>query len=58
MQSPIDLTHKKVQTTSSLGRLDRDYKPANSTLINRGHDMMVCKQSIFNNIKQLRAKKS
>ncbi|PWA40722.1 bifunctional monodehydroascorbate reductase and carbonic anhydrase nectarin-3 [Artemisia annua] len=27
--------------TSSLGRLDRDYKPANSTLLNRGHDMML-----------------
>ncbi|KAJ0817500.1 putative carbonic anhydrase [Helianthus annuus] len=41
LQSPIDLTHKRVQTTSNLGRLDRDYKPANSTLINRGHDMML-----------------
>ncbi|GKA21504.1 alpha carbonic anhydrase 7-like protein [Tanacetum coccineum] len=41
LQSPIDLTHKRVQTTSHLGRLDRDYKPANSTLVNRGHDMMM-----------------
>ncbi|PWA77344.1 alpha carbonic anhydrase 7 [Artemisia annua] len=41
MQSPIDLTHKRVQTTSKLGRLDRDYKPSNATLINRGHDMML-----------------
>ncbi|KAJ0502844.1 putative carbonic anhydrase [Helianthus annuus] len=41
LQSPIDLTHKRVQITSNLGRLDRDYKPANSTLINRGHDMML-----------------
>lgn len=41
MQSPIDLTHKRVQTTSKLGRLDRDYKPTNTTLVNRGHDMMV-----------------
>ncbi|GJX90125.1 alpha carbonic anhydrase 7-like protein [Tanacetum coccineum] len=41
LQSPIDLTHKRVQTTSHLGRLDRDYKPANSTLVNRGHDMML-----------------
>ncbi|GJX23691.1 alpha carbonic anhydrase 7-like protein [Tanacetum coccineum] len=40
LQSPIDLTHKRVQTASHLGRLDRDYKPANTTLINRGHDMM------------------
>ncbi|XP_076925678.1 alpha carbonic anhydrase 7-like [Bidens hawaiensis] len=41
LQSPIDLTHKRVQTTSSLGRLDRDYKAANTTLVNRGHDMML-----------------
>ncbi|KAF5822783.1 putative carbonic anhydrase [Helianthus annuus] len=41
MQSPIDLTHKRVHTTSKLGRLDRDYNPANATLINRGHDMML-----------------
>ncbi|KAI3683518.1 hypothetical protein L1987_84024 [Smallanthus sonchifolius] len=41
LQSPIDLTHKRVQTTSNLGRLDRDYKSANATLINRGHDMML-----------------
>ncbi|KAJ0793050.1 putative carbonic anhydrase [Helianthus annuus] len=45
MQSPIDLTHKRVRTTSLLGRLDRDYKPANTTLINRGHDMMMDKRS-------------
>ncbi|XP_071690367.1 alpha carbonic anhydrase 7-like [Rutidosis leptorrhynchoides] len=41
MQSPIDLTHKRVQVTSKLGKLDRDYKPANATLVNRGHDMML-----------------
>ncbi|KAI3826476.1 hypothetical protein L1987_00524 [Smallanthus sonchifolius] len=41
LQSPIDLTHKRVQTTSNLGKLDRDYKSANATLINRGHDMML-----------------
>ncbi|KAI7749939.1 hypothetical protein M8C21_022936 [Ambrosia artemisiifolia] len=41
MQSPIDLTHKRVKTTSKLGRLDRDYKPSNTTLVNRGHDMML-----------------
>ncbi|KAL8262997.1 hypothetical protein R6Q59_024346 [Mikania micrantha] len=41
LQSPIDLTHKRVQTTSNLGRIDRDYKSANATLINRGHDMML-----------------
>ncbi|KAI7728271.1 hypothetical protein M8C21_020913 [Ambrosia artemisiifolia] len=41
MQSPIDLTHKRVLTTSKLGRLDIDYKPANTTLINSGHDMAL-----------------
>ncbi|KAI3511799.1 hypothetical protein L1887_18957 [Cichorium endivia] len=41
LQSPIDLTRKRVQKTSRLGRLDRNYKPANTTLINRGHDMML-----------------
>ncbi|KAI7728273.1 hypothetical protein M8C21_020915, partial [Ambrosia artemisiifolia] len=41
MQSPIDLTHKRVMTTSKLGRLDIDYKPANTTLINSGHDMAL-----------------
>ncbi|KAF3514278.1 hypothetical protein F2Q69_00001423 [Brassica cretica] len=41
MQSPIDLLHKRVRIVSHLGRLTRDYKPANATLRNRGHDMMV-----------------
>ncbi|KAI3696946.1 hypothetical protein L6452_29598 [Arctium lappa] len=41
LQSPIDLTHERVQTTSKLGKLDRDYKPANATFLNRGHDMML-----------------
>ena len=41
MQSPIDLMNKRVKIVSHLGRLTRDYKPANATLRNRGHDMMV-----------------
>ncbi|KAJ0261902.1 Alpha carbonic anhydrase domain-containing protein [Hirschfeldia incana] len=41
MQSPIDLLHKRVRIVSHLGGLTRDYKSANATLINRGHDMMV-----------------
>lgn len=41
MQSPIDLLNERVQIVSHLGRLRRNYKPANATLINRGHDMMV-----------------
>ncbi|KAG6431901.1 hypothetical protein SASPL_103473 [Salvia splendens] len=41
MQSPIDLRNKRVQIVSHLGKLKRSYKPANATLINRGHDMML-----------------
>ncbi|KAG6435196.1 hypothetical protein SASPL_100066 [Salvia splendens] len=40
MQSPIDLRNKRVKIVSHLGKLKRSYKPANATLINRGHDMM------------------
>ncbi|XP_058009191.1 alpha carbonic anhydrase 7-like [Hevea brasiliensis] len=41
MQSPINLLNKRVKMVSHLGRLDRDYKPSNATLKNRGHDMMM-----------------
>ncbi|CAK9138732.1 unnamed protein product [Ilex paraguariensis] len=41
MQSPIDLSNERVEIVSYLGRLKRDYKPSNATLINRGHDIMV-----------------
>ncbi|KAK2988312.1 hypothetical protein RJ640_004110, partial [Escallonia rubra] len=41
MQSPIDLLNERVETVSNLGKLNRDYKPSNASLINRGHDMMV-----------------
>lgn len=41
MQSPIDLTHQRVQEVNYLGRLKREYKPSNATMVNRGHDMMV-----------------
>ncbi|KAK2988807.1 hypothetical protein RJ640_004109 [Escallonia rubra] len=40
MQSPIDLLNERVETVSNLGKLNRDYKPSNASLINRGHDMM------------------
>ncbi|XP_022874799.1 alpha carbonic anhydrase 7-like [Olea europaea var. sylvestris] len=40
-QSPIDLLNERVEVVSHLGRLHRDYKPSNATLINRGHDMML-----------------
>lgn len=41
MQSPIDLLNERVQVVTNLGRLHREYKPCNATLVNRGHDMMV-----------------
>ncbi|XP_047331104.1 alpha carbonic anhydrase 7-like, partial [Impatiens glandulifera] len=41
MQSPIDLLNERVETVSHLGRMKRNYKPSNATLLNRGHDMML-----------------
>ncbi|KAL0418221.1 UNVERIFIED_CONTAM: Alpha carbonic anhydrase 7 [Sesamum radiatum] len=41
MQSPIDLLNERVEVVSHLGKLKRSYKPSNTTLINRGHDMML-----------------
>lgn len=41
MQSPIDLTHERVQVVHHLRRLRRTYRPANATMKNRGHDIMV-----------------
>ncbi|KAK3205967.1 hypothetical protein Dsin_020013 [Dipteronia sinensis] len=41
MQSPVDLLNERVEVVSHLGRLRRSYKPSNSTLRNRGHDMML-----------------
>lgn len=41
LQSPIDLLNERVEIVSHLGRLHRSYKPSNSTLLNRGHDMMI-----------------
>ncbi|XP_021912216.1 alpha carbonic anhydrase 7-like, partial [Carica papaya] len=38
---PVDLLNERVQIVSHLGRLNRNYKPSNSTLRNRGHDMML-----------------
>lgn len=39
MQSPIDLLNERVKVMPRLGRLKRVYKPANATLVNRGHDI-------------------
>lgn len=47
MQSPVDMTNERVQIVSHLGRIKRNYRPGNATLINRGHDMMVCNVCYF-----------
>ncbi|KAJ0970378.1 hypothetical protein J5N97_023255 [Dioscorea zingiberensis] len=39
MQSPIDLAGEKVD--KGLGKLNVNYKAANATLMNRGHDIML-----------------
>jgi carbonic anhydrase len=41
LQSPIDLINERVDIVSNLGRLSRDYHSSNSTLRNRGHDMVL-----------------
>ncbi|KAL5565730.1 hypothetical protein UlMin_028894 [Ulmus minor] len=41
MQSPIDLLDKRVQVVSHLGGIHTNYNPANATLKNRGHDIML-----------------
>ncbi|KAG9451052.1 hypothetical protein H6P81_011017 [Aristolochia fimbriata] len=41
MQSPIDLLNERVEVVEHLGRLKRNYRPSNATLVNRGHDIMI-----------------
>ncbi|KAJ1254353.1 hypothetical protein BS78_K078400 [Paspalum vaginatum] len=41
MQSPVDLSHDRVSLSRSLGYLDHSYRPAEASIINRGHDIMV-----------------
>lgn len=41
MQSPIDLSHKRVRILPNLGHLRRSYRPAMAIVENRGHDIMV-----------------
>ncbi|KAJ8642978.1 hypothetical protein MRB53_004726 [Persea americana] len=40
-QSPIDLWDRWADVVRHLGRLQTTYKPANATLLNRGHDIML-----------------
>ncbi|WVZ92543.1 hypothetical protein U9M48_038594 [Paspalum notatum var. saurae] len=41
MQSPIDLSHGGVSLSRSLGYLDHSYRPAQASVVNRGHDIML-----------------
>ncbi|CAH8384316.1 unnamed protein product [Eruca vesicaria subsp. sativa] len=41
MQSPINLTDENVKVTSKIGPLRSQYLPANATIKNRGHDIML-----------------
>jgi len=41
MQSPIDLRDKNVVVSNKFGLLRSQYLPSNTTIKNRGHDIMV-----------------
>uniref|UniRef100_A0A453T3F0 Alpha-carbonic anhydrase domain-containing protein n=1 Tax=Aegilops tauschii subsp. strangulata TaxID=200361 RepID=A0A453T3F0_AEGTS len=41
MQSPIDLAGPRVSLVRRLGHLNHSYAPANASIVNRGHDIMV-----------------
>ncbi|CAL5001670.1 unnamed protein product [Urochloa decumbens] len=41
MQSPIDLSHDRVSLVRGLGYLTQSYRPAQASIHNRGHDIMV-----------------
>ena len=41
MQSPIDLASPRVSLVRGLGYLNHSYHPANATIVNRGHDIML-----------------
>ncbi|GKV40886.1 hypothetical protein SLEP1_g48482 [Rubroshorea leprosula] len=41
MQSPIDLSNKRVKMIRKSGELKRNYKPCQATLKNRGHDISL-----------------
>lgn len=45
MQSPIDLSSRRVKLIPKLGELKRSYKLSNATVKNRGHDISVRKES-------------
>ncbi|KAF8038167.1 hypothetical protein BT93_B0895 [Corymbia citriodora subsp. variegata] len=41
MQSPIDLSNQRVKVMPKLRDIQRSYKPSNTTLKNRGHDISL-----------------
>lgn len=41
MQSPIDLSNKRVDVVRTSKKLSRNYKPCTAIIINRGHDIEV-----------------
>jgi carbonic anhydrase len=41
MQSPIDLASPRVSLVRHLGYLNHSYQPAEASIVNRGHDIMV-----------------
>jgi carbonic anhydrase len=41
MQSPIDLASPRVSLVRHLGYLNHSYRPAQASIVNRGHDIMV-----------------
>ncbi|CAK8571448.1 unnamed protein product [Lathyrus sativus] len=41
MQSPIDMTNDNLKIVPNLGRIEKNYKPKNAILKNRGHDIQV-----------------
>uniref|UniRef100_A0A804LUP4 Carbonic anhydrase n=1 Tax=Zea mays TaxID=4577 RepID=A0A804LUP4_MAIZE len=41
MQSPIDLARERVSLVPALGFLNHSYRPAQASIVNRGHDIMV-----------------
>lgn len=47
LQSPIDLSNKRVKVIPKLGDIKTNYRPSNATIKNRGHDIAV---RIMNNV--------
>ncbi|GFY93304.1 alpha carbonic anhydrase 7 [Actinidia rufa] len=41
MQSPIDMSNQRVKKIQKLKEINREYKPANATVKNRGHDISL-----------------